>query len=82
MSFPALGQWVIRREGSDSPGDPVVKNPPANAGDRGSIPGSGRFHIPRGNKACVLQLLSLHIRALEPQLLKPALHNKREKPLQ
>ena len=24
------------------PGDPVVKNPPANAGDTGSIPGSGR----------------------------------------
>ena len=25
------------------PGGPVVKNPPANAGDVGSIPGSGRF---------------------------------------
>ena len=25
------------------PGDAVVKNPPANAGDVGSIPGSGRF---------------------------------------
>ena len=24
------------------PGGTVVKNPPANAGDRGSIPGSGR----------------------------------------
>ena len=24
------------------PGVPVVKNPPANAGDRGLIPGSGR----------------------------------------
>ena len=24
------------------PGDSVVKNPPANAGDVGSIPGSGR----------------------------------------
>ena len=24
------------------PGGPVVKNPPANAGDTGSIPGSGR----------------------------------------
>ena len=23
------------------PGDPVVKNPPSNAGDRGSIPGQG-----------------------------------------
>ena len=25
------------------PGSSVVKNPPANAGDPGSIPGSGRF---------------------------------------
>ena len=25
------------------PGGAVVKNPPANAGDTGSIPGSGRF---------------------------------------
>ena len=27
----------------------VVKNPPANAGDMGLIPGRGRFHMPRGN---------------------------------
>ena len=26
----------------DFPGDPGVKNPPANAGDAGLIPGSGR----------------------------------------
>ena len=30
-------------------GGPVVKNPPANAGDSGSIPGPGRFHRPRSN---------------------------------
>ena len=30
-------------------GGPVVKNPPANAGNMGSIPGLGRFHIPWGN---------------------------------
>ena len=28
----------------DFPGDPVVKNLPANAGDIGVIPGPGRFH--------------------------------------
>ena len=28
--------------GIDFPGGSVVKNPPANAGDLGSIPGSGR----------------------------------------
>ena len=27
----------------------VVKNPPANAGDTGSIPGPGRSHVPWSN---------------------------------
>ena len=30
------------------PGGPVVKNLPANAGDTGSIPTLGRFHMPPG----------------------------------
>ena len=30
----------------DLPGCTVNKNPPANAGDMGSIPGPGRFHMP------------------------------------
>ena len=30
----------------DFPGGPVVKNPRANAGDTGSIPGLGRSHRP------------------------------------
>ena len=29
------------------PGHLVVSNPPANAGDTGSIPGAGRSHMPR-----------------------------------
>ena len=29
----------------DFPGGPAVKNLPANAGDMGSIPGLGRFHM-------------------------------------
>ena len=33
----------------DFPGGPVVKNPPANAGDGSSIPGPGRPHVPQGN---------------------------------
>ena len=32
--------WV--QEGPGFPGGSVVKNPPANAGDSGSIPGLGR----------------------------------------
>ena len=55
----------------DFPGGAVVKNPPANAGDTGSSPGPGRSHIPRSNWARAPQLLSLHSRAREPQLLRP-----------
>ena len=43
-------------------GGPVVKNPPANAGDLGSIPGPGRSHMLQGSKpichnywACALE---------------------------
>ena len=31
----------------DFSGGPMVKIPPANAGDEGLILGSGRFHIPQ-----------------------------------
>ena len=34
---------------SDAPGDPVVKNPTANAGDTGLILVPVRFHMPRSN---------------------------------
>ena len=43
--------WRLRVKGKvksrdgDFPGGPAVKNPPANAGDRGSIPGLGRSHM-------------------------------------
>ena len=53
------------------PGGAVVKNPPANAGGTGLIPGPGRFHMLQSNKAHVPQLLSLCSRAHEPQLLSP-----------
>ena len=33
----------------DFPGDPVVKNPPATAGDMSLIPGPGRFPMLRSN---------------------------------
>ena len=33
----------------DFPGGAVVKNPPANAGDMGSIPGPGKSHMPQSN---------------------------------
>ena len=33
----------------DSLGGAVVKKPPANAGNMGSIPGPGRSHMPHSN---------------------------------
>ena len=55
----------------DSPGGTVVKSPPANAEDTGSIPGPGRFHTLQSIRAPAPQLLSFHSRAHELQLLKP-----------
>ena len=49
----------IKNQEPDFPGGTEVKNPLANAGDPGSIPGLGRFYMPRRNEA--------H----EPQLQKP-----------
>ena len=46
----ATGVTVINNTQSlDFPGGPVGKNPPANAGDVGLIPGPGRSHMPWGN---------------------------------
>ena len=50
----------------------MVKDLPANARDVVLIPGPGRFLMPRGNLACVAQLLELsHSRACAPQQEKP-----------
>ena len=39
----------LKNVSKDIPGGTVVKNPPTNAGDTGSIPGPGTFHILWGN---------------------------------
>ena len=39
----------LKADHRDFPGGIVVKNPPANAGDTGSIPGPGRSHMPWSN---------------------------------
>ena len=46
------------------------KNPSANAGDAGLIPGLGKFQMLWTTKACMLQLL-------KPVYLEPVSHNKR-----
>ena len=48
----------------------MIKNPPANAGDMSSIPGLGRFHMPRG-------ILSLYTTTTESHALEPVLYNNR-----
>ena len=53
------------------PGGTVVKNMPANAGDKSLSPGPGRSHMLRSNWARAPQLLSLCSRARKPQLLSP-----------
>ena len=40
---------ILRLLSRDFPGGTVVKNPSANAGDTGSIPGPGRSHMLRRN---------------------------------
>ena len=40
--------WAIFKNW-DFPGGSVVKDPPASARNTGSIPGLGRFHMPRSN---------------------------------
>ena len=36
-----MGFLLRKVRSGDSPGGPVVKNPPSNAGDAGSMPGRG-----------------------------------------
>ena len=40
---------LLEKSLRDVPGGPVVKNPPANAGDTGWIPDPARFHMLKGS---------------------------------
>ena len=50
----------LRVISEDFPDGPMDKNPPANAGDIGSIPDPGRFHMPQKNVVHEPQLLNPH----------------------
>ena len=39
----------ILKSSRDFPGGPVVKNPPANAGNMGLIPNLGKSHVLQGS---------------------------------
>ena len=48
----------LKRETKEFAGGSEGKNPPANAGDVGLIPGPGRSHAPPGSEALTPQLPS------------------------
>jgi len=53
-TLPEFGLEKYERERQyfkikDFPDGPPIKNPLANAGDMGLIPGLGRCHMPQGN---------------------------------
>ena len=63
--------WTFKRHSWDFPGGPVVKNPPANAGNMGLIPGP-RTQIPHATGQ-----LSPCATATEPWHLEPVFWLKR-----
>ena len=79
---PSTDEWIKKMWYRDFPGGPVVKNPPCNAGDVGSIPGrrtkiphaAGQLSLratttePTCSGTCTPQLQS-------PRALEPARHN-------
>ena len=50
-------QWVLKNVWLDFPGGAVDKNPPAKAGDTGSVPSLGRFHNASEQLSLCTQLL-------------------------
>ena len=44
----------------------MVKNPPANAGDMGLIPGLGGVHMPQSNQTCGPEILSPGLKSVLP----------------
>ena len=46
---PWIEPSLINIDPKDFPGGPLVKNPPANAGDTDSLVGELRYHMPKGN---------------------------------
>ena len=49
LSTPVGVSTFLKSQCQDFPDGPMVKNPPAKAGDTGSIPGPGRSHVLWGN---------------------------------
>ena len=55
----SVRRMITNKHRPDFPGGTVDKNLPVNAGDMGSIPGLGRFRMPKSNEAHMLQIRKL-----------------------
>ena len=83
----SLGTGTYRKLPSEGfPGCPMVKNPPANAGDTDPIPGLGRSHMLGATKPMSHKYRSLHYRNLcstrslgSPQMEKALAQQQRPK---
>ena len=64
-AFDATKKFSFKIKLKGFPGGSVIKNPSANAGDMGSIPGLWRSHMPRSDETGVPQLLSLCVATTE-----------------
>ena len=49
LRAPFVTDFHKKQKQQDFPGGLVVKNLPANAGDTGSIPGLGKYHMLQGS---------------------------------
>ena len=59
ITFSWIGKFNNKMSARGFPAGSMVKNLPTKAGDTGSIPDPGRFHMPWSNQACAPQLSSL-----------------------
>ena len=73
LPITELGHFVVYTVFKDFPGGPADRSPPANAGDTGSSPGPGGFHMPPSDQAFVPQLLSLRAAIAEAHGPRPVL---------
>ena len=68
---------LLKHVFSDFPGGPVVKNPPANEGDTGSIPGLGRSYMLPATKPMCRSYWAHVLQPLQAMHLESILCNSR-----
>ena len=74
VNFVHLAGW-LDHEKHGFPGNSRVNDPPASAGDTGSIPGPGRSHVPVNDQARGPQEKPLQGEAGSPQVDRGHAHH-------